>query len=52
MHLLEGTGDDLKKQVCLYILQLFYRRDWEEERSFYEQFDERLIRARHDLSLA
>ena len=52
MHLLEGTGEDLKKQVNLYILQLFYRRDWDTERSFYEQFEERLIRARHDLSLA
>ena len=52
MHLLEGTGDELRRQVCLYLLQLFYRRDWDEEESFYTQFEERLKRARQDLSLA
>ena len=51
-HLIDGESEKLQKQVCLYLVQLFYRRDWEEEPGFYEQFEQRLARARKDLSLA
>jgi len=49
--LLESEDDAFSRNWNLYILRLFYFRPYDAERDFYEQFSERLERAREDLGM-
>ncbi len=52
-HVLEGVSSDtLRTRICTYLLETFYRESWDTQKSFYEQFDERLGKARCELGLA
>ena len=48
--LMKAKNDDtFDKQCCLLILRLFYMNPYEEERDFYEQFAERMIKVKKAL---
>ena len=51
-HFLEGEPDVLRKKVCIFLLEQFYRRAWDPERDFYVQFQERLREAGERLGIA
>ena len=38
--------------IDLYILKSFYQEEWEKDRDFYEQFDERLTKAKEILKIS
>ncbi len=42
----QSDGGEYQKMVDLYILKSFYQKPWDQNRGFYEQFDERLEEAR------
>ena len=41
-ELLKAGEDDKVKKINLSMLELFYRKPYEKERDFYEQFEERM----------
>lgn len=45
-HLMQSADDDLKKEVNLYLLQMFYRKPYDAEMDFYVQFHNRLKEAK------
>ncbi|MBQ3513209.1 MAG: YkgJ family cysteine cluster protein [Lachnospiraceae bacterium] len=45
----ESTEETFIKKVSMYVLQNFYLRPYEEDRSFYEQFEERLQEAEENI---
>lgn len=46
----ESTQEEFAKKVSMYVLQNFYLKPYEEERNFYEQFEERLQKAKEIMS--
>lgn len=44
--MLESQSDEMRKKVSMYILQEFYLRPYNTEVAFYEQFEERLTKAK------
>lgn len=42
----ESTNEELMKKISMYVLQNFYLKPYQEERGFYEQFEERLQETR------
>ena len=40
--MLKAGEDDKVKKINLSMLELFYRKPYEKERDFYEQFEERM----------
>lgn len=47
----ESEDDAFKKNLNLYLLNLFFIRPYEAESDFYEQFRKRLLRAKDDLGM-
>ena len=50
--LYNATDVQLIKNLNLYVVNRFYMKPYEENRDFYEQFQERLIEGKELLSLA
>ena len=48
----EQNGEQYQKMIDLYILKSFYQEEWEKDRDFYEQFDERLTKAKEILKIS
>lgn len=44
--MLESQNDEMRKKVSMYILQEFYLKPYNTEVTFYEQFEERLTKAK------
>ena len=42
--LLDAGEDEKVKKINLAVLELFYRKPYEKERGFYEEFEERMRR--------
>lgn len=51
-RILDNGGDDLRKQVNVYLLKLFFMENWKGEEDFYLQFQERLSRGKQYLGIA
>lgn len=47
----QSDGGEYQKMVDLYILKSFYQKPWDQNRGFYEQFDERLEEAKSVLQV-
>ena len=47
-----NEDDTFRKNLNLYILNLFFIRPYEAEHDFYEQFAQRLKRAKEDLGMS
>ena len=44
--LMNSKDEQLSKKINLFLLNLFFAKPYEEERSFYEQFEERFLQAK------
>ncbi len=46
------SSEALRSKLCTYLLGCFYAEEWETDRSFYDQFEERMVRARQMIGLS
>ena len=46
----EKDDDNFSKQCCLLVLRLFYMNPYDNDRDFYEQFDERMLKMKRTLA--